>query len=332
VEVRSSGRGRHWALAAIAAAGLHLAVAAWVFRSIPPPGASFGGGGSVQVALAPSSGPSAAEALTRPRQDATEVVPDATVAPSAPVIKTPAAPSPEAIEAPVAERDPDAVVPPDAVAEPAVAEVVQAVTPEAVPVLEVSTIPVPEIEVVEARDAVVPPTPQPSPPAPKPAVARPLPAKPAPSEAVRASEAPPLGGAVSASSDTQGRPGSQTAGGQPSPEANYGAPAREATAPGGSADYMSRLRAWLEQHKEYPHRARQRRIQGTALLVTALLVFVMDRGGNILSHRIERSSGDRTLDHAVEDMIERAQPLPRMPDSFQQAQLEIRVPVQFLLR
>ncbi len=320
-------RGRHWAVAAVAAAGLHLAVAAWVFRSVPPPAASFGGGGSVQVALAPSSGPSAAEAPAGPRQDAAEVAPAATLAPSAPPVETPVAPKPEAVEAPVAEPIPDAVVPPDAVAEPAVAEAVQAVTPEIAPVPEASPMPVPEVEVVEARDAVVPPTPQPRPPAPKPAVARAAAAKPAPPEAVRAAEAPPPGGAVSASSDTRGRPGSQAAGGQPSPDANDGAPAREAVAPGGSADYMGRLRAWLEQHKEYPHRARQRRIQGTALLV-----FVMDRGGNILSHRIERSSGDRTLDHAVEDMIERAQPLPRLPDSFQQAQLEIRVPVQFLLR
>ena len=49
-------RGRHWTVAAVAAAGLHLAVAAWVFRSDSPPAASFGGGGSVEVALAPSSG------------------------------------------------------------------------------------------------------------------------------------------------------------------------------------------------------------------------------------------------------------------------------------
>ena len=90
---------------------------------------------------------------------------------------------------------------------------------------------------------------------------------------------------------------------------------------------MSQLRAWLERHKEYPHRARQRRIEGTALLV-----FVMDRSGRVLSHHIERSAGDRSLDHAVERMIERAQPLPGVPASFQQARLEVRVPVQFMLR
>ena len=90
---------------------------------------------------------------------------------------------------------------------------------------------------------------------------------------------------------------------------------------------MSQLRAWLERHKEYPHRARQRRIEGTALLV-----FVMDRQGNVLSHHIERSSGDRSLDSAVEQMIERAQPLPEVPDAFRQARLEVRVPVQFTLR
>ena len=58
----------------------------------------------------------------------------------------------------------------------------------------------------------------------------------------------------------------------------------------------------------------------------------MDRDGNVLSHRIDRSAGDPMLDHAVEPMIERAQPLPRIPEDFRQAQLEVRVPVQFLLR
>ncbi len=319
-------RGRHWTVAAVAAAGLHLAVAAWVFRSDSPPAASFGGGGSVEVALAPSSGPSAVEAPTGPRQDAAEAVPAPTVAPSAAPVETPVAPKPEAVERLVAQSVPEAAVPPDPVTEPSVAEAVQAVTPETdpVPLPEALPTPVPEIVTVEARDAVVPPTPQPR--APKPTVARAAPA-PTPPEPVRAAEAPPPAGTVSASSETEGRQGSHAAGGQPSPDANGVATARDAMAPGGSADYMSRLRAWLERHKEYPNRARQRRVQGTALLV-----FVMDRNGNVLSHRLERSSGDRTLDHAVEEMIERAQPLPRMPESFQEARLEIRVPVQFLLR
>ncbi|MFN4090921.1 MAG: energy transducer TonB, partial [Alphaproteobacteria bacterium] len=88
----------------------------------------------------------------------------------------------------------------------------------------------------------------------------------------------------------------------------------------------ARLRAWLERHKEYPHRARVRRQQGTALLH-----FVVDANGRVLSHRIDRTSGYDLLDEAVEDMIARAQPLPPPPPDMGR-RLEITVPVQFVLR
>jgi protein TonB len=183
----------------------------------------------------------------------------------------------------------------------------------------------PQPEAVTARDVTAPPVPQPRPEVPRREIAKPAPPSPAP-ELVQAAEAPSSSGAVSAAAETRGRTASQSAGGQPAPAAIAGA-SSQAAVPGGAADYMSVLRAWLEQHKEYPSRARRRRVEGTALLV-----FVMDRGGRVLSHRIERSAGDPSLDHAVAEMIERAQPLPPMPDSFQQARLEVRVPVQFLLR
>lgn len=95
----------------------------------------------------------------------------------------------------------------------------------------------------------------------------------------------------------------------------------------GTADYLSALRAWLERHKEYPSRARRRRVEGTVLLV-----FVMDRSGTVLARRIERSAGEPSLDRAALEMIERAQPLPPLPGSIAGASLEIRVPVQFSLR
>jgi protein TonB len=97
--------------------------------------------------------------------------------------------------------------------------------------------------------------------------------------------------------------------------------------PGSSADYLDLLRTWLERHKEYPRRAQLRRQEGTALLR-----FVMDRDGHVLSYRIEESSGHATLDDAVEEMLERAQPLPTMPPEMTQARLELVVPVTFQLR
>jgi protein TonB len=90
---------------------------------------------------------------------------------------------------------------------------------------------------------------------------------------------------------------------------------------------MARLQAWLERHKEYPRRAQLRRQQGTALLY-----FVMDRDGDVLEYRVEESSGHTLLDREVAAMIERAQPLPEIPEDFGRSRLELLVPVQFHLR
>jgi protein TonB len=94
-----------------------------------------------------------------------------------------------------------------------------------------------------------------------------------------------------------------------------------------SPDYLDVLRAWLERHKEYPRQAQLRRQEGTALLR-----FVIDRDGQVLSYQIERSSGHASLDAAVEAMLERARPLPAMPSDMAQARLELSLPVTFELR
>lgn len=97
--------------------------------------------------------------------------------------------------------------------------------------------------------------------------------------------------------------------------------------PGDKADYAATLLAWLEQHKEYPRAARSRRQQGTVLLY-----FVLDQQGYVSQQRIEQSSGYAALDVEALKMLERAQPLPAMPDSMTKSQLELVVPVQFFLR
>ena len=95
----------------------------------------------------------------------------------------------------------------------------------------------------------------------------------------------------------------------------------------GMADSFTRqVLAWLEQHKQYPKRARKRRQQGTVMLY-----FSMDRQGQVLHYRITEGSGFASLDNAVVDMIEAAQPLPSIPAELNQARLELVVPVQFSL-
>lgn len=92
-------------------------------------------------------------------------------------------------------------------------------------------------------------------------------------------------------------------------------------------DFIGRLRAKLERAKVYPRSAQMRRQEG----ITHLR-FTMDRGGKVLAWTIERSSGFQVLDSEVEAMLQRAQPLPALPDDMPEQQLELIVPVQFFLR
>jgi len=108
-------------------------------------------------------------------------------------------------------------------------------------------------------------------------------------------------------------------------------PQTQTGATGGIADtppdYRSKLSAWLEQHKDYPRRARRLGQEGTAVLH-----FVINREGRVLEWELRSSSGHRLLDSAVKEMIQRANPLPPMPESLRLAKLELTVPVNFLLR
>ena len=92
-------------------------------------------------------------------------------------------------------------------------------------------------------------------------------------------------------------------------------------------DYQAQLSAWLEKHKSYPRRARQRGQEGTAFLR-----FKIDSKGHLISHKIETSSGFRLLDKEVEKMLMRALPLPEIPIAMRQSELELILPVSFQLR
>jgi len=164
----------------------------------------------------------------------------------------------------------------------------------------------PDMPLTVPTPAEVPkPVTAPQPPKPKPRMPEPQPANKAPSVA-----------------GVEGKAGTQVSRNAGSADDSAGG-----GIPGRAVDYMAILQAWLEKHKEYPRNARLRRMEGTTLLY-----FVMDRDGKVLDFRIQKSSGFDLLDHEVEAMIQRAQPLPQMPDSMSQARLELVVPVQFLLR
>lgn len=176
--------------------------------------------------------------------------------------------------------------------------------------------------------AVAEPTPieeVPPPPAAVPDVAAiPLPAvKPRPPETVkRPATRPDPRPVTSAAPKVADRPPVA----QPQPQ-SQSAPPQPARVAGPPPDYLARLQARLARYKIYPRAAQLAREEGTVLLR-----FVVARDGAVLSWRIERGSGFDNLDRQVEVMIERAAPLPPMPDDLPGDRLDVVLPVQFALR
>jgi protein TonB len=92
------------------------------------------------------------------------------------------------------------------------------------------------------------------------------------------------------------------------------------------ASWQSGLVKQLEKFKRYPGDARARGEEGTLELR-----FTLDRGGHVLARQIVRSSGHPSLDAEAIAMVDRAQPLPPMPASIPDSQLELTVPISFSL-
>ena len=201
-------------------------------------------------------------------------------------------------------------------------ETIEAVTPEvpveAVPVVEPVVPDAVAIEPVKTAEER-PREPLPVPPK----VVRPKAAPPPkPVETAAVEPAPPVRTSPPAIAGAQGKSGTKDA-----KETGSGDNSQGGGLAGAAADYMSVLQNWLEKHKEYPRSARLRRIEGAVLLY-----FSIDRGGRLLAYRIERSSGHRMLDTETIAMINRAQPLPPIPNDMSRDKLEVVVPVQFSLR
>lgn len=98
-------------------------------------------------------------------------------------------------------------------------------------------------------------------------------------------------------------------------------------APGAQSDYYRQILAWLEKHKRYPRRSKLRNETGVVMLR-----FVVSRNGFVSTSGITQSSGHKRLDKEALGMIERAQPLPAIPDDMGEAELNLVIPVKFELR
>jgi len=111
------------------------------------------------------------------------------------------------------------------------------------------------------------------------------------------------------------------------PPAPYTAQRVKGGAPAIEPSWQTSLVRQLQRHKRYPPQAQSRNEEGVVLLS-----FSLDRSGNVLAHRIAKSSGYADLDDEVMAMIMRAAPLPPFPPSMPQAQLDLTVPIRFSLR
>ena len=93
------------------------------------------------------------------------------------------------------------------------------------------------------------------------------------------------------------------------------------------AAYVAALLQHLNRFKRYPEAAKLRHEQGVVSLR-----FTIDRSGQVLASAITKGSGSKALDAEVLAAVKRADPLPRIPDSFGREQLDLVVPVEFVLR
>lgn len=298
----SPGRGL-WVTALLVAALLHLALAAlavWSTASKTEGQAKASGASGTEISLGPASsaagGPEGSQREGQPEQPDKRPEPDVPEPAPEPAPKTESESEPEPEPEPKPEPEPEP--------EPAT-------EPEPVHTQEAKTAnePVSESE----SESVPQEAPEPK------SIPEPVTRKQAePVEPKSSEEAPPtqsnagVGGKDGTEKQNNSGSGDNTAGGGVS---------------GDQRDYTATLLARLQQHREYPRRARARGQEGTVMLY-----FRVDRQGRVLGYQIRQSSGHRALDDEVESMIQRAQPLPPMPDSMAKDTMELVVPVQFLLR
>jgi len=83
----------------------------------------------------------------------------------------------------------------------------------------------------------------------------------------------------------------------------------------------------LNRHKRYPDGARKTRTMGEAMVE-----FVMDRSGAVLSRKLVKGTGSTMLDAEAVEMLARAAPLPLPPVDVRGETFNLVVPVRFRLR
>ncbi|NBO20046.1 MAG: TonB family protein [Proteobacteria bacterium] len=92
--------------------------------------------------------------------------------------------------------------------------------------------------------------------------------------------------------------------------------------------YEEQLALWLQRHQVYPLSARRDGLEGRAILRLQ-----MDRMGNVRFMELSEKTGYPILDSAILSMVQRAEPLPPVPENYPESGyiLEFLLPVSFTL-
>lgn len=97
--------------------------------------------------------------------------------------------------------------------------------------------------------------------------------------------------------------------------------------PGVRNDYLARIQALLARQREYPRRARLRRMEGVVEVA-----FTIHPDGRLVDARVTGSSGHELLDHAARDLLARADPLPPFPEDMDRQPISLQLPIEYHLR
>lgn len=285
-------RAAEFALAGIAALGLHLAGFAALGGSVPAGVKSAGAGGTALVSVAPSDA-TLADLIDRWERPPSLTAPDTPMTPQAPD------PAPQIAQPP--QTLPDLAPVPDL--PPIIAETPPSVLapPEPPPM----SLPDPE-PAVKAQTAEVAPEAAPKPaPDPKPTPAP----KAAPAEA-----APAQAGQVAEGTGNRG-----AAGNDGTAQAATQSDAQTADL---RAGWGADIRARIERRKAYPR-------DGDGASGTVKLRLTVGTDGRLAAVQIVASSGSDALDAAAIKAVQRAGRLPKAPRGLEAGQVTFTLPISF---
>ena len=91
--------------------------------------------------------------------------------------------------------------------------------------------------------------------------------------------------------------------------------------------YSTTITKAISKQKRYPRIAQMRGWQGEIIAILEI-----DGQGNLITSKIDKTSGFKILDKEVIAMIKRASPLPAPPLELQSKVLTINVPISFKLQ